>query len=192
MSRLFSILLLSCILFVYPVYSSNSLNKVYFDKCAEKAVIDLIMSAKSTINIQMYNFTNYKPVIDALKFAICKGVKIRCFIDDEGTNNPLKEDGTGFPEPELEKYKCDKSQGKLEVRWDKKNSIIMHRKLAVIDHCYVWLGSTNWTKSGFMENDEVDILLEDSEIASILEGQFEVDWSNANKEYKDNQTQPNP
>lgn len=62
------------------------------------------------------------------------------------------------------------------MRWEN-TTTYMHRKLAVIDSCHVWIGSTNWTGSGFDVNDEVNIKVESPEIATILETQFEIDWN---------------
>lgn len=184
MKRLLTILLLSCVLFGYPVYSSNpyenTTTRIYFNKTAKDGVLELINLAKSTIDIQMYNFTNNKecePVFTALKNAICRGVRIRIYIDNRGANNPLNANGTGFPEPDLENCICEPNiGGNCIVRWDNR-STQMHRKLAIIDDCYVWIGSTNWTGNGFDVNDEVNIKVESPDIATVLKGQFIMDWN---------------
>jgi len=189
MRNLTYIVILTFIMFVYPVYSSNpyenTTTRIYFDKTAKDGVVELINLAKSTIDIQMYNFTNNKecePVFTALKNAICRGVRIRIYIDNRGANNPLNKDKTknetGFPEETLENWQCEPSNGgSCVVRWDNR-STQMHRKLAIIDKCYVWIGSTNWTGKGFDVNDEVNIKVESPDIATILEGQFIMDWNN--------------
>lgn len=109
MSKLLSILFLTCLFFSYPVYSSNpyeeTTTRIYFNRTAKNGVVELINSANSTIDIQMYNFTNKiecEPVFTALKNAICRGIRIRIYIDNTAANNPLKKDKTpnktGFPE----------------------------------------------------------------------------------------------
>lgn len=113
MNKLLITMLFIYMMLIYPTYSSNpyenTTTRIYFDKTAKDGVAELIGLAKTSIDIQMYNFTNdetCEPVFTALKNAICKGVRIRIYVDNRGANRPLKEDGTknktGFPEDELE------------------------------------------------------------------------------------------
>lgn len=138
------VLLMTFMTVALPVFgdapSEQPITKLYLDNEAEEGIIELLGSAKQTIDIQMYGMTLYPPIIDALKKAMDNNVKIRIYLDTQGFNNPKKTDETGFPEPDIESYKPDLQ---AEVRWDPKTGTLMHRKVAVIDGYKIWIGSTN-------------------------------------------------
>lgn len=57
----------------------------------------------------------------------------------------------------------------------------MHRKLAIIDDCYVWVDSTNWTVNDFDVIDEENIKIGKPEIATLLKGQCIMDWKSIDR-----------
>ncbi len=67
-------LIVAIALMAFPVYGEEATQtKVYFDKEALDPVVILINSAQDSIYIQMYGFTNYKAVIDAIESAVRGG-----------------------------------------------------------------------------------------------------------------------
>ncbi len=155
-------------------------NEVYFNKTALDPIIAMIESAKSTIDIQMFSFTNYEKIISALKNSAQSGAKIRIYVDNQDSNNPNKKDKNGkilgLPEKELEDLG-------IQIKWETSGKY-MHRKLAIFDSKRFIIGSTNWTKNGIESNDEVDIVMSDSHIICLLEQQFQKDWEKANLNFK--------
>lgn len=152
----------------------------YFDKCALAPIQKLLNSATKTIDIQMFAFTNYEPIISCIKNAIARGVIVRIYVDNQDSNNPDKIDKNnkvvGLPETELEKLG-------IQIRWEKTNRY-MHRKIAIIDQEKFCIGSTNWSKNGFEDNREVDIILSNCEMACNLTKQFNSDWEKASETFK--------
>ncbi len=153
--------------------------QILFNNQALNPIIDLIENAAETIDIQMFSFTNYDPIIQAIKKSAQKGVRIRIYADNQDANNPEKKNKEGkilgLPEADLEKFG-------IQVRWET-SSRYMHRKIAIFDQENFIIGSTNWTKNGFQENDESDIIMSDCEIACQLAEQFEKDWEKSSQNF---------
>ena len=153
--------------------------KIFFNDQALNPIINLIENASETIDIQMFSFTNYDPIIQSIKKSAQKGVKIRIYVDNQDANNPKKKNKEGkilgFPEADLEKIG-------IQVRWET-SSKYMHRKIAIFDQENFVIGSTNWTKNGFQENDESDIIMNNCDIACQLTEQFEKDWQKSSQDF---------
>jgi len=153
--------------------------KILFNNQALNPIIDLIENATETIDIQMFSFTNYDPIIQAIKKSAQKGVEIRIYADNQDANNPQKKNKEGkilgLPEADLEELG-------VQIRWET-SSKYMHRKIAIFDQENFIIGSTNWTKNGFQENDEADIVMSDCDIACQLTEQFEKDWQKSSQNF---------
>lgn len=192
MKKLF-VLLAVVIFLISPTFGETQPNKVYFDKQALDPVVQLINSAQQYICIEMYGFSNYKPVVDALIEAGKRGVVTTIILDNLGSNNPdnLDKDGnqTGCPEALLE------SNG-IVVKWDKR-SYLMHRKLLLVDREVVFMGSTNWSQNGFEKNREIDLCIVDKDLGEQIFKQFLLDWESAVDKFTDKKDEeptppPNP
>jgi phosphatidylserine/phosphatidylglycerophosphate/cardiolipin synthase-like enzyme len=181
MSRLLSILLLACVLFISPVsaFLDMQSNAIFFDGKGHNdqvinGILDLICATKYELLIQMYGFSGHdevKPIFDALKEARLRNVRIKIYLSqDAGRNEPNIP--KGFPEKELEG--CG-----IEVRWKREKSIDMHRKLWLSDGRTVFIGSSNISNNSFNSNDEVDIRLQDPAIGDKIRGVFYADWQDA-------------
>jgi len=152
-------LLLFVLAFLYsPAHWSSS--EFFFDESAENAIFSLIKKADHQILIQMFSFT-HKEITTELERAHRRGVDVRVIVDDREENEHL--------------LRAD-----FEVRWDSK-SRLFHRKLAVFDAKWIWIGSTNWTYSGMGRNAEVDMLLASPDHALDLVSQFESEWRRSKK-----------
>ncbi len=149
------------LLFIWALlYSPShwSSSEFYFDGDAEDAIFSLIRNADHQILIQMFSFT-HKGVINELEKAKSRGVDVRVIAEDKEENEELLH--TNF-----------------DVRWDD-SSRLFHRKLAIFDAKWIWIGSTNWTYSGLRHNAEVDMLLSSTDHALDLVSQFEKEWRNS-------------
>ena len=187
MKRLW-ILVVVLLICISPVIGEIIPNEVYFDNEAVNPVVELINNAEESIIIQMYGFTNYEPVISALKESAEKGVEVRILLDNQGANNPenINDDGDviGCPEEMLEKAGA-------VIRWDKR-TYLLHRKVMVIDSNAVFLGSTNWTNNGFENNREIDICIHDPEVAKKITDKFNEDWDWGVHRFTDELKEPEP
>jgi biopolymer transport protein ExbD len=149
--------------------------KIYFNGAERNDLIKLIKTSK-TIYIEMYTLTS-KEILDAINIASKNKAKIRLILDKSQKAN-TSFDGKNNTEKYLEKNDCI-------VRWrggKSGNLNSMHRKMAVFDNKIFYLGSTNWTNSGFFYNFEVGMLYDDKENASLLSNEFLNDWKTARDE----------
>jgi phosphatidylserine/phosphatidylglycerophosphate/cardiolipin synthase-like enzyme len=64
----------------------------------------------------------------------------------------------------------------LEVRFDPV-SVTTHAKLVVIDDQIAFVGSSNWSKSAFEDNNEVNIKIQDRAAVRGMESYFQALWS---------------
>ncbi len=130
----------------------------------EGAVVRAIKSAKHSIDVAIYAFTNRK-IASALIGASKSGVKVRVIMDRETARSRssvlpflLKE---GIP---------------VRLKRGSRGGL-MHNKYAVIDGRVVLTGSFNWTRSAERRNDENLVVIRGKEVAQKFEENFEKLWS---------------
>jgi phosphatidylserine/phosphatidylglycerophosphate/cardiolipin synthase-like enzyme len=64
----------------------------------------------------------------------------------------------------------------LDVRFDPP-SVTTHAKLVIVDGKTVFLGSSNWTRSALEDNNEMNVKIQDPDIAGAMETYFQELWS---------------
>lgn len=133
----------------------------------EQRVITLINSATSTIDFCAYN-NSMKSVVDALKTAKAKGVRVRYITDNTTSNNALT--NLNFPV-----IKVNQDRG------------LMHNKFIIVDagsvdKSYVMTGSTNFTQYGFYSSDNNMILIQDQSLAIGYTIEFEEMWGSSTEQ----------
>lgn len=64
----------------------------------------------------------------------------------------------------------------LEVRFDPV-SVTTHAKLVVIDGRMAFVGSSNWSRSAFEDNNEMNVKIEDRNVVGMMESYFHKLWS---------------
>jgi phosphatidylserine/phosphatidylglycerophosphate/cardiolipin synthase-like enzyme len=64
----------------------------------------------------------------------------------------------------------------LEVRFDP-SSVTTHAKLVIIDGRIAYVGSSNWSKSAFEDNNEVNARIEDKHAVGGMESYFRELWT---------------
>ncbi len=134
--------------------------------------IEMIQSAKKTIDLEQY-YINHKegeslePVINALKDAGARGVKIRFIID----SNFLKQNPdeakplNGIANLELKQISFANLRG------------IQHAKYMVVDQSNLFVGSANFDWLALSHIHEVGIHTIDSKMGADLEAVFNADWN---------------
>lgn len=128
----------------------------------EKAIIDSIVNAQSSIDAAIYTFT-HKNIASALKKAHAKGVKIRMITDAS------QSDIQSSKAPAL--FKAG-----IPIKINTQNRI-EHNKFIIIDGKKLITGSYNWTYSASQYNSEnCMIITQDDETISSFENRFNTLW----------------
>ena len=128
-----------------------------------QALLKEIENTENSIDIAAYELFGIPPIVNAIKSARQKGVKIR-FVTDNSTLTKTFQDIT--PDELAEKMTDDGTS--------KDSHRLMHNKFFIFDDKKVWTGSANITStsiSGFSAN--TSILIDSEEIAQIFKKEFE-------------------
>ncbi len=163
--------------FVNPVnvkYSENScLNSV----CG--SLLTLIKSAHKSIDIAAYGYYGQDDIINALRAAKQRGVKIRGVVDDTTYKFYLDtkkvQSEFGFKQDFFTPIGSGK---KFKSKFTRETSALMHNKFAIIDNKYLWTGSTNITDSGMTKNANNSIVFYSSDISNIYLQEFNQMYTN--------------
>lgn len=149
----------------------------YTPDMGKTPVLDGIKNAKSTIDIEVYTFSD-SDVLKELVNAKKRGVKIRVILEE----NPFG----GYSSNKDTKDKL--SYYGIENKWDNKAYNFTHSKFMVIDNRTGYIMTLNLTKSAFTKNREFGIIVTDENIVKELSKIFEADW----KRSPYNPTEGNP
>lgn len=138
--------------------------KLYFspiDDPINSGVIPLIQSAKGNIYITMFYLTN-SDIIEELINAKKRGIDVKVIVDSslqqEKQAKHIALINAGIP------VRIEHWKGKL------------HQKSATIDGEYLIIGSTNWTKSANIVNDENMLIIKNKNFTQIQEKEFFRLW----------------
>lgn len=125
-------------------------------------IIPEIKNAKESIYISMFLISHYQ-IVQELINAKKRGVDVKMIVE---ANHALQKYS------QHERLRMNGIPVKVE-NWAGK----MHAKLAVIDEKNIILGSTNWTKAGFLYNDENLLILRNiPKSAKYLSSEFQKSW----------------
>lgn len=118
------------------------------------------------LRVAAYEFT-YKPVLDALKAALDRGVDVRIIYHDTSTATGKEQ---GANEKGIEASKLPRKIGNRQVLFPRTKTKIPHNKFIVRlkggkKPIQVWTGSTNFTPSGFLGQTNVGHLIGHEETA---------------------------
>lgn len=142
-------------------------NDYYFSRAGQhpdKALVSLINSAKSTLDIAIYSLTQ-KDIVNSILDAKQRGVTVR-FITDRS------EAKTKAQAAELARLK----KATIPIK-ENTHPGLMHLKVSIIDGSIVTTGSYNYTQAASTENDEVFVVIHDTDAAAKFESQFERMWN---------------
>jgi phosphatidylserine/phosphatidylglycerophosphate/cardiolipin synthase-like enzyme len=148
-----------------PTASTPESATAYFcphEDCPQ-ALIAQIDSAKSTIDIAIYSFTD-ETIADALIAAQDRGVAVRIAFDSGQAQSQYSVD-EALSDAHVPIRRIDKSRG------------ILHDKFAVIDGEFVATGSYNYTNNAAENNNENLLILRDTALAKRYADEFEYVWN---------------
>lgn len=140
------------------------------------AYIDSI-PAGDGLRVAAYEFT-YKPVLDALKAALVRGVDVRIVYHDTTTPTPEGGVKAGANEKAIKASQLPKTLADKPVLFPRTKTKIPHNKFILrleggVRPTTVWTGSTNFTPSGFLGQTNVGHLIQDKATAE----QFLAYWN---------------
>lgn len=115
----------------------------------EKALVNSIYGAKTSIDVSVYNLSSYK-IIDALRHQAERGVAVKVIVDQNASSGVQKKLG---------------SKIKL-IPINKKG--LMHHKILVIDDKEVWLGSANFSRESLRSHSNLMQKFDSPELASFV------------------------
>jgi phosphatidylserine/phosphatidylglycerophosphate/cardiolipin synthase-like enzyme len=135
-------------------------------------LINLIKSARVSINAAIYSFTD-KIIADELIAAHKRRVKVQLIVDrastsDYGKAKLLHDHGIPISVFHVEEKKYEKKDDQKFFN----HAALMHNKFMIIDHRLVWTGSFNWSISANKKNQENIVILDDRNICAQFENHF--------------------
>ncbi len=162
--------------FVDPVKAKKAQNKIIND--VGLSLVALIDNAQSSIDIAAYGFDGQDDIINALRRAKMRGVRIRGVVDDYGatlykrTNSIVKEFG----------FKTDvnvpMAQREFEKEFTRSKNALMHNKFVIVDDKYLWTGSTNLTNYCMTLNSNNSVVIMSEDLARIYQNEFNQMFEN--------------
>lgn len=163
--------LLVVLLFAISVDLATAREKIYFmpdeSNIAINEIIKTINSARSTIDIAMYTFTN-KTLANALKQQARRGIKINIIYDQKSNiddGKPQRNSTIGHL-AKLKNINIYTLKGLKNTKSYRSYCGIMHHKIMIVDDDVAVLGSANWTKAAFSINYENVIVTNNQEITT--------------------------
>lgn len=132
-----------------------------FSPPAEEELLKFVESAKESIEIQLFEFSN-QALKEALAKAVEKGVLVRVILDPKVDLN-------------LKTAEFLEQKG-IQVRWSSPEFVYTHSKTAVVDKKKVLVGSINWSRNAVSRNRESAVIIESPETAKEFLKVFERDW----------------
>lgn len=125
-----------------------------------KRLINEINNSKTSIDIAIYGIGKQHEILEALKNAKEKGVKIRCVVDYTKNSKNKYENTDDF----IKEFSCISD----------KTEKLMHNKFFIFDNKLVLTGSTNISSTGSGGyNSNLALFIKDLKIAQIYKNEFE-------------------
>ena len=147
--------------------------RVYFSPNGgcEKAIIDEITKAQTSIHIAMFCFTNGR-IARTLAQACARGIDVKVVMDQERALDLYSK----------EKFLKNKGVRVKLKRGPRPNDTgreegLMHHKFAIIDGRVVISGSYNWTNAAEKWNYENLLILPSASVAGLFEREFLKLWT---------------
>jgi cardiolipin synthase len=133
--------------------------------------MDLIVAsiARSHLWLTDAYFVGTTPYVQALRSAARDGVDVRLLVPGASDIPALSPLSRAQYRPLLE-------AGVRVFEW---NGTMLHAKTAVADGLWARVGSTNLNLASWMSNYELDVAIEDSGFAQLMEKQYELDLADA-------------
>jgi phosphatidylserine/phosphatidylglycerophosphate/cardiolipin synthase-like enzyme len=156
---------------------------LFFDDSSKTEVLDLINNTKQSIHVEMFQLGD-ENVIQALAQAARRGIDVKIILSDDIRNVSDKEFYSQEEHHQIDMEQFLEQAG-CQVKWiSKRDMYSWHRKIAVFDRLVVFMGSTNWTRTGFENNSECNVRFSSATQSLIFESQFDRDFTKAYKTYR--------
>lgn len=126
------------------------------------AALAAIAAAHHSIDLEMYVLSD-RLVIDALVAAAKRGVALRVLLDPTQSQN-------------ADTLTVLNAAGATVRFYLQAGDELLHAKAAIIDGSTVLFGSCNWSRSGFTRNHELDLLVQDAQLAAVFSQRVARDW----------------
>lgn len=136
----------------------------------DRELVKLINGAKGGLDIAIYSITK-KNIVNAIISAARRGVKVRMISDKEAAQNEYQHNVLNRILSAGIRLKINSHRG------------LMHLKVSIIDNKIVTTGSYNYTDAATNENDEVMVVLFNTQIAKDFENEFNRMWED-NKNFE--------
>ncbi len=176
------------------------------DNC--KVLVDMINNSQTYIKFAIYGFSGQPEVLEALKKAEKRGVKVYGIVDMDikGYNvypetqtllASIKNIHTDYENDLKANEKRIQKVKQLQLEDPTKDfdirSAIMHNKFFIVDGKYLWTGSTNVTENCLSYNSNVSVVMNAPQIAEIYENEFNQMYFDGNyhKSKQENTLQKN-
>lgn len=135
-------------------------------------VLDAIRGARKSVDVEVYIFTE-KAVLESLKAAKDRGVKVRVLMEKE----PFNPGNPSQPLPvNYAAAKYLKENG-VTYGWTGDAFNFTHQKSLVVDGQTAVIMTSNLTKGAFTKNREYGILDRDPADAAVTQQIFDADWA---------------
>ena len=139
-------------------------------------VAAFLAAARTSLEIAIYDLqlqgAAAQAVVDAVRGAAARGVKVRVVVNWEPEKRPVKP----LPPPSQVDWDLLKAMG-VPFQPVKGIPDLMHHKYVVRDSETVWSGSTNWTMDSWTREENVIVQVQSSELAHAFQEDFEYLWT---------------
>ena len=148
----------------YKMEQTISETKILIGEKYQPALIEALDQATSSIRVLMFDWRWYpfephssvQRLNMAFARAVQRGVKCEALVNNLDVVAKLKEIGVDAK------------------RFNSRD--LLHSKLALIDDCLVFIGSHNFTKNAFEHNNELSLMIYDTEVGGNLSVYFKRLW----------------
>ena len=154
---------------ILPDYTNKLKPDTNCDSKACKEVLKEINDAKSTIDLALYGFDSAPKILNALKSAKDRNVKIRLVYDRQSSPDKDYYKGT----TELIKL-ADESMSDYKNGQAANTNKLMHNKFMIVDSKTVFTGSMNFSSTGLSDyNANTVVIIRSNDIARYYTKEFE-------------------
>ncbi|MGA9099283.1 MAG: phospholipase D-like domain-containing protein, partial [Methanotrichaceae archaeon] len=139
-----------------------------------KPVLDALNSAQSSIFVEMYLMTD-KNIIDALRNAASRGVKVRVMLEKNAYDNPA----------DLQAIMDSLNSSGISVETSSPAFYLTHEKAIVIDRRIAIIMTLNQDHTAYTKNREFGLIDCNTTDAAEIAATFEADWNRTVPELSD-------
>ncbi len=145
-----------------PLPANCNLVQPIFSPGTSSDLVSLIREAKSTIDIEMYVFTD-DALARELTAASARGVSVRVILESRVDSSSLDTIANAL------------RSGGVDTRWASTQFTLTHSKVMIIDGKKALVGSINFSRNAQNKNRETAVIIQGPALAPLI-STFENDW----------------